>query len=56
MGQVRYDGHQFLLSVSPGALWFPAPLLGQHTVECLQNILHVPAATIARLQEQEVLQ
>jgi crotonobetainyl-CoA:carnitine CoA-transferase CaiB-like acyl-CoA transferase len=56
MGHVRYDGHQFLLSASPGTLWSPAPLLGQHTVECLRTILHVPTATIARLQQQGVLQ
>lgn len=56
MGRVRYDGHQFRLSESPGALWSPAPLLGQHTMEILRDILHLPTATIAQLHDQGVLQ
>ena len=39
MGQVLYEGHQFHLSESPGALWSPAPLLGQHTTEILRDSL-----------------
>jgi benzylsuccinate CoA-transferase BbsF subunit len=49
MGRVRYDGHQFHLSESPGALWAPAPLLGQHTDEVLHDILGLPPSTIAQL-------
>jgi crotonobetainyl-CoA:carnitine CoA-transferase CaiB-like acyl-CoA transferase len=56
MGQVRYDGHQFHLSESPGALWSPAPLLGQHTDEVLRHILHLPPSTIAELRRDGVLQ
>jgi crotonobetainyl-CoA:carnitine CoA-transferase CaiB-like acyl-CoA transferase len=56
MGLVRYDGHQFLLSESPGALWSPAPLLGQHTDEVLRDILRLPATTIAELRRDGVWQ
>ena len=56
MGRVPYDGHQFHLPQSPGALWSPAPLLGQNTTEILRDILHVSAVTIAQLQEQDILQ
>jgi crotonobetainyl-CoA:carnitine CoA-transferase CaiB-like acyl-CoA transferase len=56
MGRVSYEGHQFHLSESPGALWSPAPLLGQHTTEVLRDILRLPSATITRLREQGVLQ
>jgi benzylsuccinate CoA-transferase BbsF subunit len=56
MGRVPYEGHQFHLSESPGALWSPAPLLGQHTTEVLRDILRLPSATITRLREQGVLQ
>jgi crotonobetainyl-CoA:carnitine CoA-transferase CaiB-like acyl-CoA transferase len=55
MGRVLYEGHQFHLSESPGALWSPAPLLGQHTTEVLRDILLVPTAAIVRLREQGVV-
>jgi crotonobetainyl-CoA:carnitine CoA-transferase CaiB-like acyl-CoA transferase len=56
MGRVRYDGHQFHLSDSPGALWAPAPLLGQHTDEVLRDIVHLPPRIIAQLRHDRVLQ
>jgi crotonobetainyl-CoA:carnitine CoA-transferase CaiB-like acyl-CoA transferase len=56
MGRVPYDGHQFLLSESPGALWSPAPLLGQHTDEVLRDILCLSPAVIAELRRDGVLQ
>jgi benzylsuccinate CoA-transferase BbsF subunit len=56
MGRVCYDGPQFHLSASPGALWSPAPLLGQHTDEVLRDILHLSPATIAQLRQAGVLQ
>ena len=55
MGRVPYDGHQFHLSESPGALWSPAPLLGQHTDTVLREILHLSLATIAQLRQDGVL-
>jgi benzylsuccinate CoA-transferase BbsF subunit len=55
MGRVTYEGHAFRLSESPGALWSPAPLLGQHTATVLQHILRLPAAAIADLQAQGAL-
>ncbi len=56
MGWVPYEGHSFHLSESPGALWSPAPLLGEHTTTVLRDILRLPAATIAQLEAQGVLQ
>jgi crotonobetainyl-CoA:carnitine CoA-transferase CaiB-like acyl-CoA transferase len=56
MGRVLYEGHQFHLSESPGTLWSPAPLLGQHTTEVLRDILLLPAAAIVRLRQQGVVQ
>ena len=56
MGRVRYDGPQFHLSASPGALWSPAPLLGQHTDDVLRDILRLSPGTIAQLRRDGVLQ
>jgi crotonobetainyl-CoA:carnitine CoA-transferase CaiB-like acyl-CoA transferase len=56
MGRVRYDGQQFLLSESPGALWSPAPLLGQHTDEVLRDILRLSPAAMTQLRQDGVLQ
>jgi crotonobetainyl-CoA:carnitine CoA-transferase CaiB-like acyl-CoA transferase len=56
MGDVPYEGHQFHLSQSPGALWSPAPLLGEHTTTVLRDILRLPATTIAQLEAQGVLE
>ncbi|MGQ4808305.1 Formyl-CoA:oxalate CoA-transferase [Candidatus Entotheonellaceae bacterium PAL068K] len=56
MGRVPHDGHQFHLSETPGALWSPAPLLGQHTDTVLQDILHLSPATIAQLRQDGVLE
>ncbi|HEY7493027.1 MAG TPA: CoA transferase [Candidatus Tectomicrobia bacterium] len=56
MGRVRYDGHQFHLSESPGALWSPAPLLGQHTDDVLRDILGLTPSAITQLRQHGVLQ
>ncbi|WP_179137438.1 CaiB/BaiF CoA transferase family protein [Candidatus Entotheonella palauensis] len=55
MGWVLYEGHQFHLSTNPGALWSPAPLLGEHTHVVLRDLLRLPAVEIARLEAQGVL-
>lgn len=55
MGWVLYEGHQFHLSANPGALWSPAPLLGEHTHTVLRDLLRLPAIEIARLEAQGVL-
>lgn len=55
MGCVPYEGHQFHLSESPGALWSPAPLIGEHTVLVLKSILRLSDLEIAELQAQGVL-
>lgn len=56
MGLVPYEGHQFHLSESPGALWAAAPLLGEHTATILRDLLRLPATTIAQLQVQGAIE
>ncbi len=54
MGWVLYEGHQFHLSANPGALWSPAPLLGEHTHTVLRELLRLPAAEIAQMEARGV--
>jgi crotonobetainyl-CoA:carnitine CoA-transferase CaiB-like acyl-CoA transferase len=55
MGWVLYEGHQFHLSATPGALWSPAPLLGEHTHTVLRDLLRLSASDIAQLEARGVL-
>jgi crotonobetainyl-CoA:carnitine CoA-transferase CaiB-like acyl-CoA transferase len=55
MGWVLYEGHQFHLSANPGALWSPAPLLGEHTHVVLRDLLRLSAFDIAQLEARGVL-
>jgi crotonobetainyl-CoA:carnitine CoA-transferase CaiB-like acyl-CoA transferase len=55
MGWVPYEGHQFRLSANPGALWSPAPLLGEHTHTVLRDLLRLSALEIAYLEDRGVL-
>jgi benzylsuccinate CoA-transferase BbsF subunit len=55
MGWVHYEGHQFHLSGNPGALWAPAPLLGEHTHTVLRDLLRLSSVEIAQLEAQGVL-
>lgn len=48
-GRVRMLGFPFRASRTPAAIRRPAPLLGQHTAEVLQEVLGLDPAEVARL-------
>jgi benzylsuccinate CoA-transferase BbsF subunit len=49
MGLVPYSGHQFRIRGYPSGPRWPAPLLGQHSFQVLQEILELDDAAIAEL-------
>lgn len=51
MGRSVYSAPPMKLSRTPGDAWSPAPLLGQHTEEVVQERLGLSAARIAELHE-----
>ncbi|SRR5579875_2944928 len=55
MGPAPYMGLQHKLSATPGQLRSPAPLLGQHTDEILQQMLGLDDEQIAQLRKDGVL-
>jgi crotonobetainyl-CoA:carnitine CoA-transferase CaiB-like acyl-CoA transferase len=55
-GTVRHEGLVEHLADTPGGLWEPAPLLGQHTDAILTELLGTPADTLARLHDEGILQ
>ncbi len=54
-GKFKMPGIPIKLSETPGAVEMPAPLLGQHTVEILHELLGFSEDQVARLKEQGVL-
>jgi CoA:oxalate CoA-transferase len=54
-GKFKMPGVPIKLSETPGAVEKPAPLLGQHTEEILQEMLGFTKAKVAALREQGVL-
>ena len=48
MGRSLYDAPPFKLSATPGRLRRPAPLLGEHTAEVLQEVLGLSEEEIAQ--------
>jgi len=55
VGPVAHEGVVAHLSDTPGGLWNPAPLLGQHTDELLTELLGLTPAELADLHDQGVL-
>jgi CoA:oxalate CoA-transferase len=55
MGRVKIAGSPIRLSETPGEVYAPAPLLGEHTEEILKNLLNYSAEDISRLQEEGVI-
>jgi benzylsuccinate CoA-transferase BbsF subunit len=47
MGNVPYAGHQFRIQGYPSGARFPAPVLGQHSVQVLQELLGMSDDEIA---------
>lgn len=54
-GPMRMAGVPIKLSHTPGAIAGPAPRLGQHTEEVLQDLLGLSAEDVARLREEGVV-
>ena len=55
MGSVPLGGVPMRLSATPGAARKAAPLIGQHTVEVLEDWLGLPREEIARLEDEGAL-
>ena len=55
MGRVKIAGSPIRLSETPGEVYAPAPLLGEHTEEILKNLLNYSAGDISRLKEEGVI-
>lgn len=55
VGKMKIAGSPFKMSETPGEVWSPAPLLGQHTVEVLKNILNYPEDIINDLRKEGVV-
>jgi len=55
-GPMPYDGLQFLLSKSPGALRMPHALVGEHNELILKELIGLTDGEIADLVAQEVLE
>ena len=55
MGRIKIAGSPIHLSETPGQVYAPAPLLGEHTGEILKNLLGYSDADISRLQEENVI-
>jgi crotonobetainyl-CoA:carnitine CoA-transferase CaiB-like acyl-CoA transferase len=56
VGPVPHEGVVAHLHDTPGGLWQPAPLLGQHTDELLTELLGLPGDELAALHREGVLE
>jgi len=54
-GPVKMAGVPIKMAVTPGSVDTPAPLLGQHTAEILQQLLGLTAAEIEDLHKRNIL-
>lgn len=55
-GRVAHEGVVCRLHDTPGGLWEPAPLLGQHTDELLTELLGLTPAELTALRDEGVLE
>jgi CoA:oxalate CoA-transferase len=55
MGRIKIAGSPLRLSETPGEVYAPAPLLGEHTGEILKNLLSYSDEAISRLQAEGVI-
>ncbi len=55
VGKMKIAGSPFKMSETPGEVWAPAPLLGEHTVEVLKNVLNYPDNLIESLRKEGVI-
>ena len=55
VGKMKIVGSPLRLSETPGQVYAPAPLLGQHTDEILSTILKLSPSQISRLKKEGVI-
>lgn len=55
MGKIKIAGSPLRLSATPGEVYAPAPLLGEHTEEILRDLLNYSAEEITKLKEAGVI-
>jgi CoA:oxalate CoA-transferase len=55
VGRVKIAGSPIHLSETPGEVYAPAPLLGEHTGEILKNLLDYSDEAIAHLKDDGVI-
>jgi CoA:oxalate CoA-transferase len=55
IGKIRIPGSPIHLSETPGEVYAPAPLLGQHSEEVLKDILGYPQEEIDQLKREGVI-
>jgi CoA:oxalate CoA-transferase len=55
VGKVRMAGSPIHLSETPGEVYAPAPLLGEHSEEILRNVLGYPQEEIDQLKREGVI-
>jgi CoA:oxalate CoA-transferase len=55
MGRIKIAGSPLHLSATPGEVYAPAPLMGEHSIEILKNILKYSATEIIELAEARVI-
>jgi CoA:oxalate CoA-transferase len=55
IGRVKVAGSPIHLSETPGEVYAPAPLLGEHTSEILKDLLDHSDDDIARLKAEGVI-
>jgi CoA:oxalate CoA-transferase len=54
-GRVRIAGSPFHMSITPGQVYAPAPLPGEHTIEVLRDLLDYSEESIRKLREQGIV-
>jgi CoA:oxalate CoA-transferase len=55
MGRLKIAGSPLHLSETPGEIYAPAPLLGEHSEEILKNLLEYSDEDICRLKEDGII-
>ncbi|MDI6860610.1 MAG: CaiB/BaiF CoA-transferase family protein [Caldisericia bacterium] len=55
VGKMRIVGSPFKMNETPGEVYAPAPLLGQHTIEVLKDLLNYPEEKINELRKEGVV-
>jgi CoA:oxalate CoA-transferase len=55
VGKIKIAGSPIHLSETPGAVYCPAPRLGEHTVDVLKRLLKVTDLDIETLRKEEVI-